>query len=199
MYVLGLTGPIASGKSFVEEQFKKLGASIIDTDKIVHKMYASDTDLAHKISKNLSQNLTNSLNTIDRSKLREHIKENPADLSKLEAIVYPFLGSIVSERLHALKEQQVKLCVLSVPMMFEGNMPSKCDSIACCSSPKSIRRVRALERENITESILNVLMAKQKSTDDYCSLSDHIIPTDCSKLDTTLAVKLLHNTLLESM
>ena len=36
MRIIGLLGGIASGKSFVAEQFRQLGAAVLDADRVGH-------------------------------------------------------------------------------------------------------------------------------------------------------------------
>ena len=38
-YIIGLTGGIASGKSSVAEKLQKLGAALVNCDKIAHDLY----------------------------------------------------------------------------------------------------------------------------------------------------------------
>ena len=42
MKIIGLTGGIASGKNFIAEVFKKIGAIIFDADAEVHEILRSD-------------------------------------------------------------------------------------------------------------------------------------------------------------
>ncbi len=49
MIVIGLTGSIGQGKSTVAKQFTKYGASVCDSDKIVHKLLSSKGAAVEKI------------------------------------------------------------------------------------------------------------------------------------------------------
>ena len=40
MYLVGLTGGIGSGKTFIAELFRARGAAIVDTDLIAHRITA---------------------------------------------------------------------------------------------------------------------------------------------------------------
>ena len=49
MKVIGLTGGIGSGKSSVAQFLAKLGAVVIDTDKVGHEAFKPDTDLWREV------------------------------------------------------------------------------------------------------------------------------------------------------
>ena len=184
MYILGLTGPIASGKSFVEDCFKTLGASIIDTDAVVHELYTTDIQLCNDVAEILSAEVRAPEGNICRNKLRTYISDNPEKLNCLEKIVHKKIRQTVSERLHSLDNQNVSLCILTVPLMFESPFHTLCDSIVCCNAPKNERKRRALLRPNITNGILSIILKKQMGTEQYAEKSDHVIDTNISKEQT---------------
>jgi phosphopantetheine adenylyltransferase / dephospho-CoA kinase len=48
-YIIGLMEGIASGKSCMAERFEKLGANIIDCDKLAHQLYEPGEDCFNAI------------------------------------------------------------------------------------------------------------------------------------------------------
>ena len=44
MPVIGLTGGIGSGKSAAADAFERLGAAVVDTDRIAHRLTAAGGD-----------------------------------------------------------------------------------------------------------------------------------------------------------
>ena len=48
--IIGLTGGIGSGKSAVSDAFERLGADVIDTDKISHQLTMNDADTIDNIT-----------------------------------------------------------------------------------------------------------------------------------------------------
>lgn len=45
MYIIGLTGGIACGKSSIAETFRKLGAKTFDIDKVTHELLKPNGEL----------------------------------------------------------------------------------------------------------------------------------------------------------
>lgn len=74
-YIIGLTGGIASGKSSVAEKLKKLGAALVNCDKIAHDLYLPGNKCFDEIVNNFDSNILKSDGFIDR-KVLGHIVFN---------------------------------------------------------------------------------------------------------------------------
>lgn len=74
-YIIGLTGGIASGKSSVAEKLKKLGAALVNCDKIAHDLYLPGNKCFDEIVNNFDSTILKSDGFIDR-KILGHIVFN---------------------------------------------------------------------------------------------------------------------------
>ena len=72
-FVVGLTGGIGSGKSTVSKLFEDLGITVIDTDVISRKLTEVNGIAINRIRENFGEAYTNSIEGIDRAKMRELI------------------------------------------------------------------------------------------------------------------------------
>lgn len=68
-YIIGLTGGIASGKSSVAEKLQKLGASLVNCDKLAHDLYVPGRVCFHKIIEHFGSSILNPDGFIDRKAL----------------------------------------------------------------------------------------------------------------------------------
>jgi phosphopantetheine adenylyltransferase / dephospho-CoA kinase len=68
-YIIGLMGGIASGKSSMAERFEKLGANIIDCDKLAHQLYEPGEDCFNAIQNYFGSQIIGSDGRIDRKVL----------------------------------------------------------------------------------------------------------------------------------
>lgn len=97
--IIGLTGPIASGKNSVANILSQKGFFIIDVDKIGHLI------LEHKkmeLQKAFGLAILDNQGMIDRRKLGQMVFDKKKDLAKLEAIVHPFIRKKVQEEINSL-------------------------------------------------------------------------------------------------
>lgn len=75
-YVIGLTGGIASGKSSVAQRLKKLGAEIIDCDKLGHSSYSISSPTYYRIVERFGQDIVSSDGAINRKALGAKVFAN---------------------------------------------------------------------------------------------------------------------------
>lgn len=68
-YIIGLTGGIASGKSSVAEKLQKLGAALVNCDKIAHDLYLPGKKCFDMIVENFGPTILKPDGSIDRRAL----------------------------------------------------------------------------------------------------------------------------------
>src|SRR5690348_11047831 len=98
--VIGITGPIAAGKSTVDAMLRDLGAGpIVDADTVVHDLYASSRPLQEAIAVAFGPAVRRPDGTIDRQELGARVFGDPAALRRLENLVHPATRAEVRARL----------------------------------------------------------------------------------------------------
>ena len=90
MKLIGLTGTTGSGKGYVAKQFARYGISCVDTDAVVHRLYAENQDCITMLVKSFGDILTAD-GSIDRKKLAPIVFSNPSHLQTLNCIVHRFV------------------------------------------------------------------------------------------------------------
>ena len=68
-YVIGLTGPIASGKSTVAEMLHKCGAEVIDADRVYRDLLVPGSSLWRRVVERFGSAIVGSDGEIDRAAL----------------------------------------------------------------------------------------------------------------------------------
>ena len=90
---IAITGKIASGKSTVSEIIKKLGFSVFESDKEVHKLFRVKS--TKKKIKNLFfekiDNLIEKDGSINKGLLGDYVFLNKDELKNLEDLIHPLL------------------------------------------------------------------------------------------------------------
>jgi len=189
MFILGLTGPLASGKTTVSKMFKEAGASVLSADKLVHELQQSHYPYAASIAAHTKKDVLDEQGNIDRTKLGEALIKNPESLKIVEDILHPPLRSLIKERIsHITSEKHDFLIVLEVPLMFKSGMNELCDKVASCICLDETRHQRALERSSMSEEKWQFLNSKQRSNVEFQELADCLINTDGSMEETSKKV-----------
>lgn len=92
--VLGITGNIATGKSLVSGWLAERGATVIDSDRVVHDLYRPGQPVAKQVADRFGAGLIGPRG-VERSKLGALVFGDPRALADLEAIVHPAVFEVV--------------------------------------------------------------------------------------------------------
>jgi len=125
MLIVGLTGGVASGKSFVASQFKRLKVPVFDADLEVHKLLASDKEILLRVQQNFPDAVVSG--KIDRGVLGGEVLEDKHKLQNLEQIIYPKLRKKENLFIKNCRVQRQKIVILNIPLLFEKGGYKRCD------------------------------------------------------------------------
>jgi dephospho-CoA kinase len=190
--ILGLTGPLASGKSTVARMFLDLGAAVLDTDAVVHGLQGAETDETKAIVQRFGTGVLGQDGAVDRAVLSGRIQEKETVLSDLEAILFPGVRKMT---VRWLAEVKTVVAVVEAPMLFEAKLDRLCQQVVYCDCPPEIRKKRAMKRPGMTAAKYRALTARQMLDEEYKSRCQTVLATD-NQQETQAQVKLLMQTLL---
>lgn len=194
MYVLGLTGGIASGKSTVSKMFSELDVPVICADKIVHTLYHHGTKQHLEILELFGEDILNKDKSINRQTVSQKLTEEPEKLADLEGILHPATRQEIYKQVDTHKKNSTSVVLLDIPLMYTSGWDKFCDSIAVTTCPDELRKERAFERGNLTEEKWQFITSKQLSRQEFKERADHLIPTDTSLEETrNIVKKVLHS------
>lgn len=142
--IVGLCGGIASGKTTVARMFKKLGARIIDADRIGHRVLEK-TPVKKVLLKRYGKRIISQTNRIDREQLgaisfsrRKHLKE-------LNRLVHPFIQKEIQSQIkRSLRKREV--IILDAALLMETGLSRICSLLIFVDSKKGIRQARISEK-----------------------------------------------------
>ena len=140
-----LTGGIATGKSSVANLFLKDGFSVIDADKVAHRMLELHQDKVIELFG--SEYLLDQ--KIDRKKLGALIFSNRDERKRLESLLHPLIYKEIERESRALDRLNLPY-LIDIPLFFEneGRYPIK-DIIVVYTSPE-IQLERLIHRDGST-------------------------------------------------
>lgn len=180
MLVVGLTGSIATGKSFVSTYINKhFGYPVFNADLEVHKLLETNVKLKKSIQNkfNLQQN-----NQIDRAELAKIAFSSQTNLKKLERIIFPEIKQLAWRFIE--KHKQFDVIILEAPLLFEANMHKMCSIIITTFSHFHRQQKRASMRLNYNEQHFAFVNKRQISSYKKKYISHFTISTNYSKMRT---------------
>ena len=145
--VLGITGNIATGKSLVTGWLSSLGATVIDSDRIVHELYRPDHPVAGRVAARFGAEIVGPQG-VARSKLGELVFADPQAMADLEAIVHPAVFEAVAEILAEAPLQHPH--VIEAIKLVEGENAVLLDSLWVLESPRREQIARLASSRNLS-------------------------------------------------
>ena len=148
-FIVGVTGPIASGKSTVSDYLVQKGYEKLDADGIVAELYQKPA-LQKRIAKLLGwQVLTNE--GLDRAQMLRAIAENPKLKKRLEKVIHPLVFKEIEKKIRSMKGGKL---VLDVPLLLDSPLEEECDLIIGVISSEKVQIARLVERGKDPEKSL---------------------------------------------
>lgn len=185
MYVIGLTGGIASGKSTAAQTLRQLGAEVIDADAISRQLTAPDGAAAPAI--------LDRFGTLDRRALGRIVFGNSQARQDLNRIVHPMVQAEMEARIEAAT---APIVVLDVPLLFESGMDYMADEIwvVYVSYEEQVRRVMA--RDGLSEDEAVQRIDSQMPTREKLRRAQAGINTSGTFEETRVQIESLYNAAL---
>lgn len=176
MFVLGLTGNIASGKSTVSAILKSLGAAIIDADKVAREVVAPGMPGLQLIIDAFGREILLPDGSLDRAKLGRLVFSDAAELDKLNAITHPFIFERINLILKQLAESgEFKVAVIDAPLLIEVGLHKTVDELWVVALDPETQLRRVMERDNISRRAAAARIAAQLPQQEKVRLADVVI------------------------
>lgn len=166
---IALTGGISTGKSTVCKLLKLHGFSIIDADKIAHKLLDEN---AHNIASMFGEQYVENGKVI-RKELGKIIFSNEDNKLKLEALLHPLIKEEVIKESKILEKQNKKYFV-DIPLFFE-KMRYPIPKSLVVYTPNDIQIQRLMIRDNINKDEAELKISNQMDIEEKKSLADILI------------------------
>lgn len=183
---VGLTGGIGSGKSTVCRMLRDLGAWIVDTDAIAHRLTAPGGRALPAIAAQFGAEVIADNGAMDRTRMRERVFADPAQRRALEAILHPMIGE--DTRAEAAAAPQGAIVVFDVPLLVEsGRWRDQVGRILVVDCPVETQIARVMQRNGWTADAVQRIIDQQASRAQRLAVADDVIVNDGLELEELAA------------
>jgi len=174
MNKVGITGGIGSGKSTVCSVWDKMGAKVLNADRLAKELMQTDDVIKNKLTKTFGTDVFKEDGTLNREYLAdEAFAKNRVD--ELNAIVHPRMPNAVESRMEQAKEQGTEVFVYEAALLLENLQSDYLDSIVLVLADREQRVERVQQRDNSSEKEIQHRMQKQRNFEDSTHLADYLI------------------------
>lgn len=180
MVVIGLTGNIGTGKTTVSQILAKLGALIIDADKLGHELLQPHTQTWHEVVSTFGKDILKANDEIDRPKLGQIVFNNPRALAALNQIMHPKMYQIATKKIEDSQKQGAKVIVLEAPLLIEANWTPLVHQIWVTTAPEAVIIERLKKQKGLDEPHILARLHSQMPQEAKIKQAHQVIDTNCS-------------------
>jgi dephospho-CoA kinase len=145
--VIGVTGPIASGKSSVSRRLVEHGAALIDADLVYRDLIGPGMPLTAQLAEQFGDGILSATGDIDRKALGAIVFSDAQALADLDRITHPAIIDAVKERLDTLDEP---LVVIEAVKLSKGT-GRFCDELWLVQIDPAIQLERLMARNQLSQ------------------------------------------------
>ncbi|KAG7442853.1 CoaE-domain-containing protein [Guyanagaster necrorhizus] len=175
MWVVGLTGGIATGKSTVSGLLRDKGVPIVDADIIARKVVEPGTTGLKQIVKYFGEVVLFPDGSLDRKKLGSVIFNDESKRKRLNTILHPAIRRMMVWEVVKHWLCGKKYCVLDVPLLIEGPLWKWVAQVAVVYCPEEIQLERLVQRDGSTREDASARLSSQLSIVDKVKYADVVI------------------------
>ncbi len=196
MTKVGLTGGLASGKSFVGHALADLGCLLIQADELGHRVMEPGAEAYQPVIDAFGAEILAADASIDRRALAAKVFSDPERLNQLNALVHP----PVRARTKALLDDFVAahptgIAVIEAAILIETGGFRSYDRliVAVCTPEQQIER--AMSRDHLTREEVLARMSRQMPLEEKVKFADYLVDTSGTKADTIAQTKAVYESL----
>lgn len=173
--IIGLAGGIGAGKTLVAGMLESLGARVIDFDRLAHEELGSP-EVVTTLRSWWGESICSAEGKVDRQAVASIVFSEPAELARLERVLYPRIGRCCEQLLvSSAADPGVKAMVLDAPKLFEAGLNELCDTVIFVEADFSARARRVAESRGWTEQELIRRENLQNPLDTKKAVADHVV------------------------
>ena len=184
--LLGLSGGIAAGKSFIAEQLAALGWSVIDADVLAREAVAPGSEGLREVAAAFGPACLQADGALDRAWVAARVFSDDAGRARLNAILHPRIEALRDERLQALPAT-TRGVVLEAALWVERGTAHHFDAFWTVDAPEELRLERLMARDGMSRDAAQARLRAQATTPERALHADLVIPNDGRDLSSLLA------------
>jgi dephospho-CoA kinase len=196
MLRVGLTGGLASGKSFVGHALRDLGCYLIEADELGHQVLLPGAEAYDAVIQAFGREILDQDGNIDRHQLGERVFGQPELLAKLSSLVHPPVTRrqelIIAE---IVSTDPAAIILVEAAILVETGSYKKFDRLIVVVCTLEQQMERAMKRGAYTKEEVLARLSRQLPMEQKVRVADYVIDTSGTKENTLEQVRVLYGSL----
>ena len=196
MLKVGLTGGLASGKTFVGEALESYGCLLIQADVLGHEVLAPGGEAYQQVVEEFGGAILSAQGAIDRRALAAEVFGSPDRLARLNSLVHP---PVMRREERLLAEFAARdphgIAVLEAAILIETGSHKRFDRIILVVCEEECQVERAMRREGANLADVRARLSNQMPLAEKRKFADFVVDTSGEKEDTLRQTRAVYEAL----
>ena len=196
MLRVGLTGGLASGKSFVGGTLAELGCTLIQADELGHQALLPGGGAHDAVIAEFGSGILDVSGQIDRRKLAARVFDFPERLKRLNELVHPCVYQLEEQlAAAAFARDPAGIVVVEAAILIETGSYRRFDRliVAVCTEEQQLQR--AMKRDGFTLEEVQARLRRQMPLMEKRKYADYVIDTSSTKENTIQQTRQVYESL----
>lgn len=197
---VGLTGGIACGRTTVGGIFSRLGALVLDMDKVAHELMAPGGAAVEAVAGAMGREFLDAAGGIDRRALGALVFSDRAARARLESILHPMILDTCQSRVARFGAQRGRgIAISDAALLVEtgGHHRYQRLVVVFCEPELQLRRLMA--RDGFSEAEARLRIAAQLPLEEKKKVADYLIDTSGTLATTEVRAREVYGHLREDL
>lgn len=190
IYVIGLTGGIATGKSLVSATIKELGGQIINADLIARQVVEPHKPAWQQLVDEFGEGIINSDLTIKRKELGRIAFADADKLEKLNKITHPYIIAELERQMNYYRDSRHEgIVVIDAPILLELGLERLVDEVWVVTVDAATQLERLMKRDNLSVEEAKLRIQAQMPLEEKVKRADRVIDNRFTPRETKKQVE----------
>ena len=196
MLRVGLTGGLASGKTFVGHALRDLGCYLIEADELGHEVLLPGAEAYDAVIHAFGDEILDQDRHIDRHKLGELVFGQPELLAKLSSLVHPPVAQRQAQAMAGIAQADpAAIVVVEAAILVETGSYKKFDRLIVVVCTLEQQMERAMKRGAYTKQEVAARLSRQLPLEEKLLVANYVIDTSGTKENTLEQVRAVYGSL----
>ena len=187
MQRIGLTGGIATGKSYVVTRLREAGVPVVDADVLAREAVARHSPGLTAVVERFGTEVLTPEGDLDRARLAHIVFRDEAGRRDLENIVHPVVRRGIAQFFDQLPAE-TRLAVADIPLLYETHRERHFDKVVVVACAPALQIQRLIARDHLSPEDAERRLAAQLPIEEKVRRADYVVRTDGTYAETDAQV-----------
>jgi dephospho-CoA kinase len=173
MFLIGLTGGIAAGKSTVAKRWVEHGAIEIDADSLARDVVQPGSEGLKRVVQAFGESVIDDSGELNRKALAKLIFESDEKRLLLNSILHPLIRQLAAEQLKKFDDDAI--VIYNVPLLVEAEVDHDFNLVVTVEAPEDEQIKRLVQTRGLSELEAKRRIAAQAKPIERAARADRIL------------------------